>query len=89
LKNPAASCRESPKCKDFLPILSSLANPAASSGECAHWHFEFFLHYTQFLNSSRTRMVSAKLVRYFVSSLTQSDFPEAGILTSANLHICM
>ena len=38
LKLPAASCRESSKCKEVLPFYcSSLANPAASYGECARW----------------------------------------------------
>jgi hypothetical protein len=36
LKLPAASCRESSKCKEVIPFYcSSLANPAASYGECA------------------------------------------------------
>ena len=38
LKLPAASCRESSKCKEVIPFYcSSLANPAASYGECARW----------------------------------------------------
>ena len=38
LKLPAASSRESSKCKVFIPFYcSSLANPAASYGECARW----------------------------------------------------
>jgi hypothetical protein len=39
LKNPAASCRESSKCKEFFPILNSFANPVASYGECARFAF--------------------------------------------------
>jgi len=35
LKIPVASHRESPKCKEFLPFFMSLANPAASSVDCA------------------------------------------------------
>jgi hypothetical protein len=38
LKNPAASCRESPKCKEVY-YCNSLANPAASYGECARCAF--------------------------------------------------
>ena len=38
LKLPAASSRESSKCKVFILFYcSSLANPAASYGECARW----------------------------------------------------
>ncbi|MDH3773874.1 MAG: hypothetical protein WBF55_18655 [Syntrophobacteria bacterium] len=36
LQLPAASCRESSKCKEEVPFYcSSLAKPAASYGECA------------------------------------------------------
>ena len=37
-KLPATSSRETSKCKVFIPFYcSSLANPAASYGECARW----------------------------------------------------